>query len=946
MRLILALLLALLSACGPQGNQSPKVDNLNVSVSRGTAPLAVTWNWQVSDPNADTLQCRLDANGDGAWDLIGCTPSSFSFTYSLAGNFTAKFRVEDGKGGFEEKTRAIEVLINPNANPNPNPNPSPNQNPRIASFTPTVAAGSLNVSFSWQIVDPENENLTCAVAVGSETLTVSDCTSGSTRSYTFPTPGQKTVSLKVTDPRGGSAEQNASFTLTSVTPSTNRNPVIAAVTATPNSGASPVNATLGWQISDPDGDTLRCQIDANNDGSFEYSFNSCTSAQTQAHSFSTLGDNPVRLVVSDGRGGSAERTLTVSVSSPAATNRNPVITQFSATPNSGTAPLNSTLGWQISDPDGDALTCGVDVNNDGTAEYTLNSCTSSSTQPHSFAAGSYTVRLTLSDGRGGTATQTVVVSASTPVPSGPDISISRVEWGQTILKENLKLVSGKQALLRVFVTADRSGVSGALSAQVWRGGALQGSVSLTGPATLPTSVIQGDLSQTFRGIVPADWVGSGLEVRLQADPSNAVAESNETNNSRTLTPNIMTVGTVLYLTSVPIRYTDTGASNTVRTASIPSFASFLADIFPIRGVQTSTRATAYSFSGNLRNSSEWSRLLSELRTLHSTDGRGPDHYYYGFVQTGYSSGIIGIGYINWPVAAGWDRSASSNYSDDSSAWVMAHELGHNFARLHAPCGATSGLDGSYPYSNARLGTWGYSFGNSALSLLNPNTVFDVMSYCNTQWTSDYTYEAVQRYLEANPPTANRVLAAQTNTTVLLVRGQIRESQVSLEPLMRIQAPARTPETGPYRLRLQTSSGFREVSFSTSVVASPHGIGVAPGSDSEEHFSFTVPLEGEVNSLEIARGGSPIFSRELGLRPMSADDPGLRFGELGGLVQLYWSPSVFPYASVAHLGQERTTLTLNLTGGEGRLETAGLPAGGQFEVVLSDGLNSRRWVFNR
>ncbi|MDX2008204.1 MAG: peptidase M66, partial [Meiothermus sp.] len=531
-------------------------------------------------------------------------------------------------------------------------------------------------------------------------------------------------------------------------------------------------------------------------------------------------------------------------------------------------------------------------------------------------------------------------------PAGPDIRISQAEWGQTILKENLKLVSGKQALLRVSVVADRSGVSAGLSAQVWRGGAFQGNVALTGPATLPTSVSPGDLSQTFWGTLPASWVGSGLEVRLQADPTNAVAESNEANNSRTLTPSIMTVGTVLYLTSIPIRYTDTGASNTVRTPSIPNFGPFLTDIFPISGVQTTTRAAAYSFSGNLRNGSDWSRLLNELRTLHSTDGRGPDHYYYGFIQTGYSSGIIGIGYINWPVGAGWDRNATSNYSNDSSAWVMAHELGHNFNRWHAPCGATDGLDGAYPYTGAGLGTWGYSFGNTALNLINPNTVFDVMSYCNSQWTSDYTYEAVQRYLENNPPTAARVLMAQTSSTALLVRGSIRGGQVSLEPLMRLQAPVSPPQSGPYRLRLQTASGPREVSFSTSVVAAPHGAGVAFGGAPEEHFSFTLPDAGEVTGLEIARGSLPLFSRQLGLRPMSTDDPGLRLSESGGFAQLYWSPSVFPYAAVAHLGPQRTSLALNLTGGEGRLETSDLPAGGQLEVVLSDGINSRRWVFNR
>lgn len=722
----------------------------------------------------------------------------------------------------------------------------------------------------------------------------------------------------------------------------NQNPNIQRFQVTPTWGVAPLQAAFNWSVQDPDGDPLICRLDLGNDGSFEYTLNNCTSASTQAHTFGSAGTYPVRLQVEDNRGGSAQQTTSVSVAQPAPANRNPTLTQFIPTPNNGPAPLSVSFGWQISDPDSDALTCRLDVNNDGTPEYTIGNCTSASTQPHSYSAGSYTARLTVDDGRGGSATQTAAVTATNPGGGGPDLRISRVEWGQSVFKENLKLVDGKQALLRVHVLADRTGLSTTLRAQVFRGGAYQGDLTISGPASVPTSENPADLSQSYRGMVPANWVGTGLEVRLQADPDNALSESDESNNSRVLTPAIMTLGNVLPITSVPVRYTDTGAANTVRTPNIPDYAGFLVDLFPLRQVQTQTRATPYNFSGNLRNSADWSRLLSELRTLRQTDSSS--RYYYGFVQTGYSSGIIGIGYIGLPVSAGWDANSNNNLANDSSAWVVAHEVGHNFARYHAPCGATSGLDSSYPYANATLGTWGYSLVRSLL--LAPGSYRDVMSYCDPQWISDYNYEAIQRYLEQNPPSATSVLS-QLSQTVLLIGGKIRGSLVTLEPILRLQAAPSSPEAGPYRLRLQTSSGPREIPFDTYKVASPHGPGVAPGAgDPEEHFSLLLPDPGDLQLLEVLRGGSPILRRDLSLTRMSTDDPAIRLSELGGSLTLTWVPSVFPYASVAHLGQGRTTLAFSLTGGEARLPTQGLPPSGRWEVALSDGFNTRRFEFVR
>ncbi|WP_018467545.1 PKD domain-containing protein [Calidithermus timidus] len=100
-------------------------------------------------------------------------------------------------------------------------------------------------------------------------------------------------------------------------------------------------------------------------------------------------------------------------------NKPPTITAFQGVPSSGAAPLTVTFSWTISDPDGDALTCKLDVNNDGTFEYTINNCTSTSTQQHTYStAGAYTAKLQLEDGRGGSDSRTTSITATTP-PSDP-----------------------------------------------------------------------------------------------------------------------------------------------------------------------------------------------------------------------------------------------------------------------------------------------------------------------------------------------------------------------------------------------------------------------------------------------------------------------------------------------------------------------------------------------
>ena len=103
-------------------------------------------------------------------------------------------------------------------------------------------------------------------------------------------------------------------------------------------------------------------------------------------------------------------TTTVAVvTTPTTPPHFPVIGAFAAAKPAGASPLTTALTWSISDPDGGSLTCGLDVDNNGSYETTVIGCTSASSRTSTFTgAGPHVVGLSVSDGMNTTTTTTTV----------------------------------------------------------------------------------------------------------------------------------------------------------------------------------------------------------------------------------------------------------------------------------------------------------------------------------------------------------------------------------------------------------------------------------------------------------------------------------------------------------------------------------------------------------
>jgi hypothetical protein len=492
--------------------------------------------------------------------------------------------------------------------------------------------------------------------------------------------------------------------------------------------------------------------------------------------------------------------------------------------------------------------------------------------------------------------------------SAANLRIVKAEWGQTILKENLQLIEGKPALLRVHLAATPVPLSldQPLAGAVYQGSTFVGNLSFTCPNPIPTTTVQGDLITTCNATLPRDWVAPGLRVEIQVDPNNQVAETDEGDNALTLTPSVG-AGTVLYLTVVPVIHYAFGQE---KVPSIPNFSPTVWSIWPLKEISYTIRAP-YTFSGILYTYGGWVRLLSELRALRQADGSG--RYYYGFVKVDYTSSIAGIGYIGYPVAVGWDY-------DFSAPVVMAHELGHNFGLWHAPCNVDDYVDLNYPYPDGKIGTWGYDLVNRELK--DPDLYHDLMSYCGPQWVSDYNYEAVQSFLENDPPSPQSLPQEG-----LFISGWIWRGEVVFNPPLRLRA---TPEGKPSPYRI-LADGVESPAY------------VLEDSEGALHFQAKLPL-GNWNRLALYRDGVLLKEVVAPLRPQA--EPKVDLKEVGGFVEVRWTG--YPYLSLAHLAVDggRTTLGLFAQGGEARFPIQGLPRGGHFEVQLSDGLNVQVLLFPR
>ncbi|WAC73810.1 peptidase inhibitor family I36 protein [Roseateles sp. SL47] len=529
--------------------------------------------------------------------------------------------------------------------------------------------------------------------------------------------------------------------------------------------------------------------------------------------------------------------------------------------------------------------------------------------------------------------------APAPAPTPSNLTLASVQFAQSMLygsnDDQLVLVAGKPALLKVNVTTPASPAT-MPTATVKVENTVDGTsrdLTLAAPRRgLPTTVSAvPSFDDAYTVTVPAELVKAGLKVTVNV--AGVAAQS--------FTPRVGG-GTAMRFIPIAVKIAST-------TGQLPADQSaHLRALFPVSTVTAQTHPTYVSTRVTTlpTTDDQWSdafgKILGELSDLHALERAARQDYYFGFIPK-RTWGLAGLGYMPGNSAVSFDMPSAPDTVRD----VVAHELGHNFSLPHAACGGAGEPDPNYPYPDANLGKPGryiWSFLSDTNTFYDPRPTdrHDIMSYCGGVVFSDYNYRLMQTFLTPadGPTTKAASVNAAPDQDVLLISGSIRGKQIEINPVKTLVSKPET-SSGPYVLRLQTSAG-QIVDYAFTPQALDHEGELL-------HFRVLVPKLDNIASISVLRDGSTLT--QVAARATNARQRSLAAGTSKALVQVQetrgqavfrWDAEATPFLSVTWTdGTRRLNLAQDLKNGQATLDTSALPAGGKFELVVSDGLNAQR-----
>ncbi|MBV1777105.1 hypothetical protein KSF73_15400 [Burkholderiaceae bacterium DAT-1] len=535
----------------------------------------------------------------------------------------------------------------------------------------------------------------------------------------------------------------------------------------------------------------------------------------------------------------------------------------------------------------------------------------------------------------------------------PVVSINKVEVAQNHLQAigagGQRLVPGKQALIRIHVLSSQMVKDAPVTVTASNAGKPLGNVTVTGPAQLPASTGNSDYSTTFNGMIPPNWIASGLTLTIQVDPSHTVS----TGDQKVISP-VIGSATQMHVVQVPLSLVDA-----VGTEVLPMKRPDEAQVqdamvrrFPLNPVnaKVSTRDTYkmsnVSLISQFEDGENWSQALSEVNSLRRTEDPTGKKNYYGWVPrpSNIKPAWGGLGYVPSPghyASTAIGLEANADLAGAVNTYI--HELGHNLSLEHAPCGSAGNPDPNFPYAGGTLGPIPVTNTETGAIATDIGDNTDVMGYCKGRYFSDYHINLIQKSLEAGASgdTARTMNAMESADIALLeVSGEIAESGIRLFPSIAFIGRPDILVSGSYQLTLETADG-------RTLVYPLRTMSIADDPHNRASFSIRIPHPGDIARIAVSQSSASRIQSKNALAPgrmlsltaiRQAAAPSIQWNKSGNRLHITWDHGNWPYASVVSLGTEgRKVMTLRASGG--KLDVP-YTAGGRLEIGLSDGLNTR------
>ena len=350
-----------------------------------------------TDPDADPLKITTATAPNGTVVINANGTITYTPKADFNGTDTITYTISDGNGGFS--TAVVIVTVNAVNDPPV----AANDVARTNEDTPVKVAVLANDT------DPDGDPLTVTSASAPNGTVVINPDGTITYTPRANFNGTDTISYMISDGKGGTATATVTVTVDPV----NDPPVATNDVATTNED-TPVTVSVLANDTDIDGDPLTVVSASAPNGTVVINANG-TITYTPNANFN--GTDTITYQISDGKGGFSTATVTVTV---VPVNDAPVANPpLAPQANPDGAVVSVPVAGSFSDPDGDVLTysavglpAGLSINpTTGVISGTIDRSASQ------LNGGVYSVTVTASDGKGGTASTTFGWTVTNPAPT-------------------------------------------------------------------------------------------------------------------------------------------------------------------------------------------------------------------------------------------------------------------------------------------------------------------------------------------------------------------------------------------------------------------------------------------------------------------------------------------------------------------------------------------------